>query len=42
VVNRVDPEPGEPPLTAPACEVIRILDGIDPAPFCAEGAPGPG
>lgn len=42
VVNRLEPAPGEPPLTAPPCEVIRILDGIDPAPFCAEGAPGPG
>lgn len=42
VVNRADPEPGEPALTAPACEVIRILDGIDPAPFCqpAETTPG--
>lgn len=42
VVNRADPEPGEPALTAPPCEVIRILDGIDPAPFCqpAETTPG--
>ncbi|MEX1251493.1 MAG: hypothetical protein WEA77_09895 [Hyphomonas sp.] len=42
MVNRMDPEPGEEPLTAPACEVIRIIEGVDPAPFCqpAETAPG--
>lgn len=34
VVNRPDPEPGEPPRTEPACEVIRIVEGMDPAPFC--------
>lgn len=34
VVNRADPEPGEPPLTVPACEVIRVAEGVDPAPFC--------
>ncbi len=42
VVNRMDPAPGEPPLTVPACEVIRIIEGVDPAPFCqpAETTPG--
>ncbi len=42
VVNRADPQPGEPPLTVPGCEVIRILEGVDPAPFCqpAETTPG--
>lgn len=39
VVTRPDPEPGEPPLTEPACEVIRILDGVDPAPFCQPESP---
>ena len=42
VVNRADPEPGEPPLTEPACEVIRILDGVDPAPFCQTAPASPG
>jgi hypothetical protein len=34
VVNRADPEPGEAPLTEPPCEVIRVAEGVDPAPFC--------
>jgi len=39
VVNRADPQPGETPPEGPACEVIRVVDGIDPAPFCtAENA----
>jgi hypothetical protein len=42
VVNRADPESGEAPLTEPACEVIRILDGVDPAPFCEAAATAPG
>ncbi len=42
VVNRADPEPGEPPLTGPACEVIRVVDGLDPAPFCRTAAISPG
>ncbi|MFN7164549.1 MAG: hypothetical protein ACK4P2_06985 [Hyphomonas sp.] len=42
VVNRADPEPGEPVATEPTCEVIRIAEGVDPAPFCAAGAAGPG
>jgi hypothetical protein len=34
VVNRAGPEPGEAPLTQPPCEVIRVAEGVDPAPFC--------
>jgi hypothetical protein len=41
VVNRPDPEPGEPPRMEPACEVIRIIDGMDPAPFCQETPAAP-
>jgi hypothetical protein len=42
VVSRADPEPGEPPLEGPACEVIRIIDGIDPAPLCEDEGDQPG
>jgi hypothetical protein len=42
VVNRADPEPGEPPLTVPACEVIRVAEGVDPAPFCQTVPATPG
>jgi hypothetical protein len=42
VVNRADPEAGGAPLTQPPCEVIRILDGVDPAPFCQAVATTPG
>lgn len=42
VVNRPEPLKDESGVDLPACEVIRILEGIDPAPFCAEGAPVPG
>jgi hypothetical protein len=42
VVNRAGPQPGAPPPEEPACEVIRIAEGIDPAPFCAAGAGAPG
>lgn len=40
VVNRPAPDPGEP--AAPACEVIRIVDGMDPAPFCETVQTDPG
>lgn len=42
VVSRADPEPGEPPLDGPACEVIRVIDGIDPAPLCEDEGDQPG
>ncbi len=42
VVNRGEPEPGEPPLDEPACEVIRIIEGIDPAPLCEPEGGEPG
>ncbi|MDP1554573.1 MAG: hypothetical protein Q8L84_03855 [Hyphomonas sp.] len=42
VVNRADPEPGEPVATEPTCEVIRIAEGVDPAPFCADAETNPG
>lgn len=42
VVNRADPEPGEPPLTVPACEVIRIAEGVDPVSFCQAALTTPG
>ncbi len=41
VVNRADPEPGEPARTEPACEVIRIVEGVDPAPFCQAAPAAP-
>ncbi len=42
VVNRAGPQPGELPPEGPACKVIRIVDGIDPAPLCAASAGAPG
>lgn len=42
VVNRAVPEPGGPPLSAPACEVIRITGGVDASAFCLPSPAAPG
>ncbi|MFN3608300.1 MAG: hypothetical protein ACK4Y9_04470 [Hyphomonas sp.] len=38
VVNRPDPEEGEPASDLPSCEVIRAAEGVDTAPFCTSPA----
>lgn len=40
VVQRADPEEGEPPSELASCEVLRAAEGVDIARFCgSEGAP---